>query len=311
MARRRALLGRSADSGGASAFQRRLGGRKYQSSFGPGGTSADLIALGLGLDEPSRSDPTDAIPPDLTSTDANPPDLTSSDASPMETTGADPGAGPDSGPAQPQDTPAQEWTQEPGPPLLEGLPGPLVRPASASPAERQIAQHLVIELTDRIGDLLGMADTAHLLVQDVLEAAEADAVALLVPDGAVWRASGGIGLRAVERRMVLDGAHWLIEQVAHGGRIVALQGTNTEAARQRWAGAPLSAWRHLLAVPIPQVQAVVILARGPDSAPFADEQLSAIAVSLDGAGTALLSALQIRHLARLMDPLREVDPPPR
>jgi hypothetical protein len=187
--------------------------------------------------------------------------------------------------------PADDLLEEPG--------RQPVRPPS-SPAERQIAQQLVLQLIDRGDDLYGVADTAQVLSDDVVERTGADAAAILVPDGAVWRVSGGVGLRPLERRLVLDAAHWLIEQVVGGERPVLV--ADSDQVRQQLAGAPLAAWRHLLAVPVPAVRAVVLLARGPEAPPFGDEQVQALAGSLDEATALLQSALQLRHLARLLAP---------
>jgi hypothetical protein len=288
MAHRRALLGRSSDVAGISAFRRRLGGRAYETSLGPGGTSAELIALGLHLDDPKAPG-----------------------HSPLETSVETPGEQPAEQPGEVHDAGAvDEWTQAPEqPPSLRRIAAETARAAAPSPAERQIAQHLVLRLIDRVSDMYGVAETAQLLAEDLLDRAGADASAVLVPDGAVWRVSGGIGLRVLERRLVLDATHWLIEQVARGGRTRPVQETDSPDAGQRMAGAPLASWRHLIAVPVPMVEAVVLLARGPESEPFSDDLLRTLDDRVDEAGELLQGAVQIRRLARLMDPLREVDPP--
>jgi hypothetical protein len=168
---------------------------------------------------------------------------------------------------------------------------------------------LVADLTDHVGDLLGVADTAQLLAERLVVPGRASAAALLVPDGGLWRVSGGIGLGPVERRLVLDATHWLIEQVAVAGRVLALE--DTDAVRQRLSGAPLATWRYLLAAPVAPVQAIVVLARGPDANPFAASDLAALSGLLQTAAELLEAALRARHLARLLAPLREAPPPPR
>ncbi|HEX2810151.1 MAG TPA: hypothetical protein VHN80_28635, partial [Kineosporiaceae bacterium] len=314
MAHRRALLGRSPDSGAVSALRRRLGGRAYETSLGPGGTSAELIALGLHLDDADAADDADtahvAAPPGL----ADPAELPAENPVQNPEVLADVGAvNQREEPVEPQDTdPPEEWTQAPDqPPSLRQIAAETARAAAPSPAERQIAQRLVLQITERVGDMFGVAETAQLLAEDLLDRAAADASAVLVPDGAVWRVSGGIGLRVLERRLVLDATHWLIEQVARGGRTLSVQDADSGDAEQRMAGAPLATYRHLIAVPVPRVEAVVLLARGPESAPFSQEQFRMLDDRADEAGSLLHDALQIRHLARLMDPLREVDPPTR
>ena len=86
-----------------------------------------------------------------------------------------------------------------------------------------------------------------MLAEDLVERAETDAAAVLVPDGSVWRVNGSVGLRPLEQRTVLDATHWVVTEIALGGQVLLLQ--ETALARPKLAGAPLSTWRHLLAVP--------------------------------------------------------------
>jgi hypothetical protein len=118
--------------------------------------------------------------------------------------------------------------------------------------------------------------------------------------------NGGVGLQPDEHALVLDARHWLVEQVAVVGRALALE--DTAEVRRHLAGAPLATWRYLLAVPVPVVRAVVILARGRDLGPFTDTALTALANSLKTAAEQLESAMRTRHLARLLAPLSETTP---
>lgn len=164
---------------------------------------------------------------------------------------------------------------------------------------------LVRMVLDRASELYGVADTAQVLADDVVERADADAAAVLVPDGPVWRVSGGVGLRPLERRLVLDDSHWLIAEIAATGRAVLIE--DTDIIRQQLAGAPLAAWRHLLAVPVPDVRAAVVLARGQEAGPFTDEDLTAVVAPVREAAGLLAQAVETRRLARLLGPLREAD----
>lgn len=164
---------------------------------------------------------------------------------------------------------------------------------------------LVAQLTERSGDLYGVADTAQALADEIVERAEADAAAVLVPDGGVWRVSGGVGLRPLERRLVLDASHWLISEIAMGGRALLVE--DADGLRPKLAGAPLAAWRHLLAVPVPGVRAAVVLARGYEAGQFGEPDLNAVVEPIRDGAALLQTALQIRHLARLLAPLREID----
>jgi CheY-like chemotaxis protein len=165
---------------------------------------------------------------------------------------------------------------------------------------------LVRMLHERAGDLYGVSDTAQVLADDVIERADADAAAVLVPDGPIWRVSGGVGLRPLERRLVLEDSHWMITEIGSAGRAVLIE--DTDIIRQQLSGAPLAAWRHLLAVPVPDVRAIVVLARGQEGGPFNDRDLSAVIAPVREAAALLAQAVETRRLARLLSPLREADP---
>ena len=178
----------------------------------------------------------------------------------------------------------------------EGPEGPGGSPGTAD---------LVRLLHERIGQLYGVSDTAQVLADDVIERADADAAAVLVPDGPVWRVSGGVGLRPLERRLVLDGSDWLITEIGSAGRAVLIE--DTDIIRQQLSGAPLAAWRHLLAVPVPDVRAIVVLARGEEGGAFTDRDLAAVIVPVREAAGLLAQALAVRRLARILGPLSELD----
>ena len=129
--------------------------------------------------------------------------------------------------------------------------------------------------------------------------------AVLVPDGPSWRVSGGVGLRPLERRLVLQDEHWLVAEIALGGREVLDE--DTDMIRQQLSGAPLAAWRYLLAVPIPDVQGIVVLARGQEGGQFTDRELSLVIGPVREAAPLLGQAIEIRRLARLLGPLREME----
>jgi hypothetical protein len=164
---------------------------------------------------------------------------------------------------------------------------------------------LVQSLLDQVGDLYGVSDTAQVLADDVIERADADAAAILVPDGPIWRVSGGVGLRPLERRLILESTHWLITEIGAAGRAVLID--DTDIIRPQLAGAPLAAWRHLLAVPVPDVRAIVVLARGQEAGPFTDRDLAAVIAPVREAAALLAQAVQTRRLARALSSLREAD----
>jgi hypothetical protein len=174
-----------------------------------------------------------------------------------------------------------------------------VGPASGQPRTPELVRMLL----ERTADLYGVVDTAQVLADDVVERADADAAAVLVPDGGIWRVSAGVGLRPLERRLILDDTHWMITEIASTGRAVLVE--DTDIVRQQLAGAPLAAWRHLLAVPVPDVRAAVILARGQEAGPFTDRDLTAVVPTVREAATLLAQALETRRLARILSGLRE------
>jgi hypothetical protein len=176
------------------------------------------------------------------------------------------------------------------------------------PAERRTApsaRELVRALNERGDELFGVADTCQVLAEEVVERAVADAAAVLVPDGAVWRVGGGVGLRPMERRALLDATHWIITEIALGGQALLL--TDAESVRPRLAGAPLAGWDQLIAVPVPEVNAVVAVARARGGRPFTRADLDAVAVPVNEAARLLSAAMATRRLARLLAPLAEDD----
>ena len=80
-------------------------------------------------------------------------------------------------------------------------------------------------------------------------------------------------------------------------------------ARSKLSGAPLASWRHLMAMPIPGVQSLVLLARGPVAPPFGEPDLAGIAGPVAEASGLLRTALRTRELARLLAAMRDDDRP--
>jgi hypothetical protein len=182
-----------------------------------------------------------------------------------------------------------------------------LQPATSTARTSADVREWVRALLDRRSELFGVSETAQVLADEVIERGEADAAAVLVPDGQRWRVSGGVGLRPLERRLLLDTSHWLISEIAVGGRALIIE--DTDIVRPRLAGAPLAAWRHLLAVPVPGIRAAVVLARGQEASRFGDRDLAAVVPVVAEAADLLSAALRMRELARVLAPLRDVDQP--
>ena len=154
--------------------------------------------------------------------------------------------------------------------------------------------------------LFGVPETATVLAVEAAERAGAEACAVLVPDGPRWRVSGGVALRPLEHRLELDEHHWLVREVADARHGVLVQGT--DIARRALAGAPLASWENLMAVPVPTVRGVVVLARHA-SDPFTERELDATARTAAEAGPLLAAAVANRALARVLAPLTDVEAP--
>jgi hypothetical protein len=182
-----------------------------------------------------------------------------------------------------------------------------LQPVTATARTGAEVREWVRGLLDRRSELFGVSETAQVLAEEIVERGESDAAAVLVPDGQRWRVSGGVGLRPLERRLLLDTSHWLISEIAVGGRALIIE--DTDIVRPRLAGAPLAAWRHLLAVPVPRIRAAVVLARGQEASRFTDRDLRAVVPVVAEAADLLSAALRMRELARALAPLRDVDQP--
>jgi hypothetical protein len=141
-----------------------------------------------------------------------------------------------------------------------------------------------------------LAVVAQELADDLVERMSAAAAAVLVPDGATWRIAGGSALRPLERRLQLTAESWLVQQVVSGKHGLVIE--DTDVARQSLSGTPLAHWRHLLAVPIPRVDGIAILAR--DDETYRAQDLTVATKAVEVYGRRLSEATEARALARLL-----------
>jgi hypothetical protein len=167
---------------------------------------------------------------------------------------------------------------------------------------------LVRRLTLVVQTLYGVPETAEVVVVDAVDRTHADAGALLLPDEGAWRVAAGVGLRPLEHRYELHGDAWLVQQVAQAHKGVIIE--ESDIAREQLQGAPLASWRHLLAAPIPEIEALLLLARREDP-PFDEEELSVLATLGAEAGALLAAAVDTRTLARAMWEFRDEPDVPR
>lgn len=162
---------------------------------------------------------------------------------------------------------------------------------------------VVTAMLESANVLYTLSETAEVIVEDAIARADAKSGALLVPDGDAWRVAGGVGLRTLEFRYQLTAESWLIERVGESHRGLLIE--NSDVARQALHGAPLASRTHLLAVPVPDVTAVLLLSKDEDP-PFTESVLAILANLAREAGPLLQKAIDLRTLARAM--ARHLDP---
>jgi hypothetical protein len=185
---------------------------------------------------------------------------------------------------------------------LEDIPSSVsAAPATVAPAEPRGVEppppraiSLARALSACIDDLASVADTASVAAAEARAIVPADAVAILVRDGGIWRVAEGIALRPLERRLELAADHWLTRQLSSSANGILLAG-----GEGRWSelyGVPLSERHHLLAAPLMPVGAILLMAR--DDTPFEEADLAKLAGLCDEAGHLLADAVDVRKLAR-------------
>jgi hypothetical protein len=182
-------------------------------------------------------------------------------------------------------------------------PGPAIvpdKPARSMDSANALARSLAL----RVDELYGVPETAAVIVSDALERVEADAAALLLPDGSRWRVAAGSGLAGMERRFELEEDSWVIANVARAAKGVLVE--DSDVARGPFRHAPLASRRHLLAAPIRLVEGVLLVARDEDPA-FTEASLAELARMGDEAGLLLAAALDVRDLARRLQAFVDQD----
>jgi hypothetical protein len=169
-------------------------------------------------------------------------------------------------------------------------------------ARGEDAIDLVRRLSGQLHRLYGVPEVSEVIVTDAVDRTKADAGAILVPDVGDWRVAAGVGLRPLETRYELHEDSWVVQQVAKAHKGVIVE--ESDVAREQLQGAPLASWRHLLAAPVRDVEAVILLARRDDP-PFDEEDLAVLATLGNEAGPLLSAALDTRSLARHLYDFRD------
>jgi hypothetical protein len=199
-------------------------------------------------------------------------------------------------------TPVASSTRTEGP-----APTPAVPPRAARGDQPDDSVDLVRRLSRVARTLYGVPETAEVVIVDAVERTHADAGALMIPDDGAWRVAAGVGLRPLETRYELHVESWVVQQVARGHMGVIVE--ESDIAREQLQGAPLASWRHLMAAPIPRVEALLLVARRDDP-PFDEGNLTVLAALGSEAGPLLSAAIDTRSLARTLWEFRDEPDPP-
>jgi hypothetical protein len=165
-----------------------------------------------------------------------------------------------------------------------------------TPTLRADAIDLVRDLMPLVARLSRLPEVAEMARVRCTSVVPCDASAVLVPDGDGWRVAAGYRLRPLEERIQIESTHWLISEVVSQGHGVLIR--DTDIARTKLSGAPLASWPNLLALPITEVDAVVLLARRTKA--FTRSELTSARQALGSASSQLREAVDTRNLARAM-----------
>jgi len=188
--------------------------------------------------------------------------------------------------------------------MEEPPPPPVTAPRPVShrqvPKPEMQVRDLVEGVLAALDELYDVRDAATAVVVESLSAAAATSGVVLLPDGDLWRVTGAAGVRPLEWRYVVEPDSWLVATVVSGDRGVIIE--DSDIARQRLGGAPLSHYPQLLAAPIPQARGLVLIAR--QTVAFTEDQLGAVATLASEAGPLLADALRVRDLARALSDYR-------
>lgn len=191
-----------------------------------------------------------------------------------------------------------------GPPQDEAIgPGfePGVVQTAPRPSEREISE-CVTRLLASADDLLDVREIGDAVAGLTADRTGAEATALALPDGPVWRVTGGHQLRPVEGRMLIAPEHWLTSDLLPEQRGVVIEHTDITRAQLRQA--PLASKDYLVIATDRGAQA--ILMAGRDSEPFTKDDLATLQHTLREAMPALQEAMELRSLARRLE--RFTDP---
>jgi hypothetical protein len=144
--------------------------------------------------------------------------------------------------------------------------------AAAAPAPRpaRTLAESVDEIVHAARRLQGLDIVACDVVGRAMAAVDGSAGALLLRDGESWCTAGGLAIRPREWMTQVPADSWLVDTVARQNQAVIVE--DTDIARQRLASVPLARFHHLLAVPLPTIQGVLLVARDDEAFDTGDMQ---------------------------------------
>jgi hypothetical protein len=157
------------------------------------------------------------------------------------------------------------------------------------------------QLAAAVDTLLTVEEVGNVVASDAADRLESAAIALLVPDGDSWRVVGSHGLRPAERRIVVSADHWLVAELVNRKRGAVIEHTDITRAQLRQA--PLASLDHIVVATETELKALVMAGRDED--PFTEHDLAVLVSLLRAAGPSLKQALDLRDLARQLQPFAD------
>lgn len=202
-------------------------------------------------------------------------------------------------------TRVQREVAEPAAPPIAGVPqAPTAGPSTSSvarPAAPTSLLDLLAALQERVTGLYSVREVAEFVLAEMVERCEATAGAALMHVGDGWVVEAGVGLRALEGRLLVPADHWLVRRVIE--EELGLLVTRSDGSGHELVGVPLASWEHLAAVYLPQGRLLVLLASNALS--FDDSHLKLIRDFDEESKELLHEATAVRELARSLLPLVE------
>lgn len=108
-----------------------------------------------------------------------------------------------------------------------------------------------------VGEVLSLTDLCMAIVEQCVRGSRAQSAALLASDGVRWEVVADIGLRPLERRMPLEGDHWLLDRLGRVGPLLLIR--DTDVVRGELASVPLASRSSIVAMILDPPHALLLL----------------------------------------------------